>query len=165
MIATQAAVTAMAKGHRYTVATDHYPLLGLAASQKKGAFQLQPGNRAILSTLGLSDPSLTLPGVDLLLAGHVHEWQQVGYRKHPSQFISGMAGTQEDVTPIPHDIAIGAEPAPGAKVESFDSWTKGFGFMTLERVGARRWIAEVHALDGAIIRHCRIKGRRSSCDI
>ena len=64
---------------------------------------------------------------------------------------------------IPHDQAIGAEPAPGVRVKRFDSWVSGFGFMTLERTGKRRWLAEVHALDGGIIRRCRIDGRSSSC--
>lgn len=163
MIDVQRKLMAMAKGHSYTIATDHYPLLGLAASSKKATLHVEAGNAAIRSTFGLSDPSLTLPGIDLLLAGHVHEWQQADSGGHPSQFISGMAGTQEDVTDIPLDKALGAEPAPGAKIERFDIWTKGFGFVTLERIGKKRWQAEVHALDGGVIRRCRIEGRRSSC--
>lgn len=165
MIGVQAAVAAMAKGHDYTILTDHYPLLGLKGGDKKGQFHLTAGNAAILSTFGKRDPSLDLHGIDLLLAGHVHEWQQSDFGDHPSQIISGMAGTQEDVVNIPHDSAIGAEPAPGARIKRFDNWTNGFGFLTLERIGKRRWRAEVHALDGGIIRRCRIEGRRSSCEV
>ncbi|HEX7819052.1 MAG TPA: metallophosphoesterase [Sphingobium sp.] len=163
MIATQADVTALAKGHRYTFLTDHYPLLGLTATRKDGAVKIKSGNKAILSTFGIADPSLALPGIDMLLAGHVHEWQQVDFRDHPGQFISGMAGTQEDVVAIPTDKALGAEPAPGTRVTGFDSWTGHFGFMTLERTGARRWTVQVHALGGQIIHRCRIDGRHSSC--
>ena len=162
--AMQRQVAAMAKGHRFTFATDHYPLLGLAASEKKGALRIRAGNEAARSTLGIDDPSLRLAGIDALIAGHVHEWQQVDLGpRHPSQFISGMSGTQEDVTQLPAAKALGQEPAPGARVERFDSWTGGFGFVTLERRGARRWQVEVHGLDGAIIRRCTIKGRRSAC--
>ncbi|CAN5205466.1 metallophosphoesterase [soil metagenome] len=163
MVATQSAITTLAKGHRYTFLADHYPLLGLAASRKNGTVRIKPGNKAALSAFGLVDPSLALPGIDMLLAGHVHEWQQVDFPDHPGQFISGMAGTQEDVVPVLHDQALGAEPAPGARVTGFDSWTDHFGFMTLERMGPRRWAVQVHALDGQIVRHCRIRGRHSSC--
>lgn len=163
MTAMRETLVAMAKGHDYTFATDHYPLLGLKGSEKKGEFRLSAGNPAILSTFGVADPTLDLPGVDMLLAGHVHEWQQADFADHPGQFISGMAGTQEDVTHIPVEKAIGAEPAPGVPVKRFDSWVKGFGFMTLERTGKRSWRAELHALDGGVIRRCRIDGRHSAC--
>lgn len=161
---TQQAVAAMAKGHRFTFATDHYPLLGLSASEKKGALRIKAGNEAVRSTFGIDDPSLRLTGIDVLIAGHVHEWQQADLGPdHPGQWISGMSGTQEDVTEVPADKALGQEPAPGAQVQRFASWTGGFGFMTLERQGARRWRVEVHGLDGAIIRRCTITGRRSAC--
>lgn len=162
--AMQRQVAAMAKGHRFTFAADHYPLLGIAATEKKGALVIRPGNKAALSTLGVDDPSLRLTGIDILIAGHVHEWQQAELGPaHPSQFIAGMSGTQEDVTQVPHDQALSQEPAPGAHVRKFDSWTGGFGFMTLERSSARRWRVEVHGVDGAIIRRCTIAGRRSAC--
>jgi hypothetical protein len=163
MVATQAIVTAMAKDHRFSILTDHYPLLGLAATRKDGAIKVKPGNKAILSTFGLADPSLALPDIDMLVAGHVHEWQQADFSDHPGQYISGMAGTQEDVVPIPADKALGAEPAPGARIRRFDNWTDGFGFMTMERTSMRHWKVQVHALDGHVIRHCRTHGRRSSC--
>lgn len=155
----------LAKGHRYTFATAHYPLLGLSAASKDGQISLKPVNSATLSTFGIADPSFNLPGVDMLLAGHVHEWQQVDFtRDHPGQFISGMAGTQEDVVTVPPELAAGAHPAPGAEIAHFDSWTHGFGFMTLERIGGRRWTVELHDLSGAVIRRCRIKGRHSACN-
>jgi len=162
--AIQQAVADMAKGHRFTLATDHYPLLGLAASNKRGLLRIQAGYASVRSTFGAADPSLTLAGIDMLVAGHVHEWQQADLGpRHPSQFISGMAGTQEDVTQVPADRALGQEPVPGAKIFRFDSWTDHFGFMTLERTGRRRWRVEVHDLTGQIIRRCVVKGRRSAC--
>lgn len=161
---TQRKVAELAKGRRYSFAVDHYPLLGLATSEERGVLRIKAGNAAARSTFGIDDPSLRLQGVDMLLAGHVHEWQQVDLGPaHPGQFVSGMAGTQEDVTEVPAAAAIGLEPAPGVKVERFDSWIGSFGFMTLERTGARRWRAEVHGLDGAIVRKCTIEGRTSRC--
>lgn len=160
----QRQVTDMAREHLFTFAADHYPLLGLAATEKKGALTIRAGNKAALSTLSVDDPSLSLPGIDILIAGHVHEWQQADLGPaHPSQFISGMSGTQEDFSQVPRDRALSQEPAPGARVRTFDSWTGGFGFMTLERKSARRWRVEVHGLNGAIIRRCTIIGRRSAC--
>ena len=158
---TQQAVMAMTKGHGFTFAADHYPLLGLTASSRKG---IKPGYDAVRSTFGSIDPALNLPGVDMLIAGHVHEWQLVDFGPdHPGQLISGMAGTQEDVTQVPAAKAIGQEPAPGAKVQRFDSWAGHFGFMTLERMGKRHWRLEVHDLAGKVVRRCAITGRRSSC--
>ena len=160
----QRAIAAMAKGHSFTFAADHYPLLGLNASDKKGTLRIKPGYEAVRSTFGIDDPTLRLPGIDALLAGHVHAWQQDDYGPgHPGQWISGMAGTQEGVTPIPAGRALDQEPAPGAKLLRFDSWTGGFGFMTLERTGRRRWRVELHALEGGVIRRCTIVGRRSAC--
>lgn len=163
MIATQMAVAHLAKGHRYTFATDHYPILGLAGTKAKGEIILKPGNAAIRSTFGRADPSLALPGIDMLIAGHVHEWQMTDFKDHPGQLISGMSGTQEDTVAIPAERAGGAEPAPGARVEHFDSLVDRFGFMTLQRKGARRWAVQVHAMSGEIERDCLIRGRRLSC--
>tara|TARA_R110000868_G_scaffold224721_11_gene476887 strand:+ start:531 stop:1748 length:1218 start_codon:yes stop_codon:yes gene_type:complete len=162
--AIQQTVMHLAKGHRFTFATDHYPILGLSASAKNGDFKLNAGNLALRSTFGVSDPAFALPGIDMLIAGHVHEWQHVDLGlRHPSQLISGMSGTQEDVVPIPPADALASHPARGVSIKCFDSWTDGFGFMTMDRTGSRSWRVEVHALDGTIVRRCRVHGRRSTC--
>lgn len=158
---TQQAATALAKGHVFTFATDHYPLLGLVASASKG---VSPGYESVRSTFGSIDPPLNLPGIDMLVAGHVHQWQHLDFGPdHPGQWVSGMGGTQEDAREIAMDQALGQQPAPGAIVRRFDSWIGGFGFMTLERTGRRRWRVEVHELGGRIVRRCTITGRASTC--
>jgi hypothetical protein len=156
----------LARGSRFAFAVDHYPILGFAGEHREGATQLKPGNAAIQSVFGTFGPRQAPPGIDMLLAGHVHLWQQVSFASdHPGQFITGFSGTLEDLVPMPVRVPAGATPAPGAVVDGFSSWTNGFGYMTLTRRGARRWAAEVHAVDGRIVNRCTIVGRQSRCQL
>ncbi len=155
----------LAKQARSTIMVTHKPVLGFGALPANGNVILTPGNQAIQSVFGAETPRMFPPGVDLLLAGHIHVWEQVSFASdHPSQFITGFSGTQEDTVPMPAVVPPGVEPAPGAVVDHFSSWIDGFGFMTLERAGPRRWTAKVWNLAGQVVNTCRIDGRHSSCD-
>ena len=102
---------------RFTFAADHQPMLGFSATAKSGATTLVPGNVAIQSVWGVHGIRQLPPGVDVLLSGHYHLWQQVGFAGDvPSQFITGFSGTQEDVVPLPDPLPSGAAPAPGVAV-------------------------------------------------
>jgi hypothetical protein len=119
----------------------------------------------LASTFGARDPRLMPEGVDVLLSGHVHLWEQVSFASNfPSQFVAGFSGTQEDIVPLPATPPAGLEPVPGAVIDHFSSWIDGFGFMTLVRTGADRWRAEVRDGDGHVVNTCHIAGRRSACD-
>jgi hypothetical protein len=163
---TYAKLDAFARRATYTFALDHYPMLGVAAENKTGPVTLKPGNAAIQSVFGPLNRQLLPAKVDVLLAGHVHLWEQVGFSSaHPSQFIAGFSGTEEDVVPIPAELPPEVAPAPGARIAHFSSWVDGFGYMTLERRGARSWKVTVWNTRGEAVNHCTIVGRRSQCDI
>jgi hypothetical protein len=150
---------------RFTFAVDHQPILGFSATEKTGTATLVGGNVGIQSVWGAHGVRQLPPHVDVLLSGHYHLWQQVGFVGDvPSQFITGFSGTLEDVVPIPAQLPPGAEPAPGATVATFASWIDGFGYMTLERTGPESWRAVVHAVDGHAVNRCTVTGQHSRCE-
>ncbi len=162
-----ARLDALSRRARFTFAADHKPILGLAATaDKHGGVKLHGGTPGIASVFAAGGRPLLPPKVDVLLAGHVHVWEQVSFSSdHPSQFIAGFSGTQEDTVPLPETPPADAAPAPGAVIEHFSSWVDGFGYMTLERAGERRWRVTVWDVAGRPVNHCSIVGRRSSCEV
>ncbi|HVY33997.1 MAG TPA: metallophosphoesterase [Caulobacteraceae bacterium] len=161
-------MAALAARAPYSIVVDHHPLLGFSAqvSAKTKQAYLTTGNLGLQSTFGAENPLLFPPTVQMLLSGHVHVWQQVSFSSpHPTQFIAGFSGTQEDVVPIPAHIPDDAAVAPGAKVEAFSSWVDGFGFMTLSRTGRDTWDVEVHDQNGDVVNRCKVTGRHSKCDL
>ena len=159
------ALKALAGHAATTLMVTHKPILGFGAEAAIAGGKLFGGNPAILSAFALEDPALLPKGVDVLLAGHIHLWEQVSFSSdHPSQFITGFSGTQEDVVPLPERLPADARPAPGAIPDAFSSWTAGFGYMTLERTGPRAWRALVRDVEGKVVNRCRIQGRHSSCE-
>jgi hypothetical protein len=53
----------------------------------------------------------------------------------------------------------------GTIVGHFSSWVNGFGFMTMERNGARQWDIKVWDTSGYQVDSCRINGSKSVCEI
>jgi hypothetical protein len=156
---------ALSKQAGFNFTVNHHPILGVAAHEKKGQVELLAGNLAIQSAFGSLNPQMLPKSIDVMLAGHVHLWQQVSFSSdHPSQFIAGFSGTEEDVVPIPANLPPGTAPAPGAVIDHFSSWVKGFGYMTLERRGPKSWDATVWNIDGKIVNRCTITGRQSVCE-
>jgi predicted phosphodiesterase len=158
-------VITFAKGARFSFAVGHYPLFGLrSAVAGLGKSKIAAGNQALISVFRDRDPALHLPGVDLLLSGHIHTFEQVDLGKsHPSQFVSGMSGTLEDQPRIDAADAERAQIIQGLPIKHFSSDGSGFGFLTLERTGPRRWKVELHSVDGAVLQRCSVAGRRSHC--
>jgi hypothetical protein len=151
---------------RHNIAVDHHPLYGFGAEhdKKTGEIRLFGGDAGLIQTFGAIQPRLLPAKVDVLLSGHVHLWEQVSFSSdHPSQFVSGFAGTAEDIVPLPATLAPGTTPAPGAVVEAMSSWIDGFGFMTMERRGEDRWEVVIHDRDGLERDRCTVEGRRSRC--
>jgi hypothetical protein len=166
--ATYRKLETLAARARHNIAVDHHPLYGFGAEQDKktGEIRLFGGDAGLIQTFGAIQPRLLPANVDVLLSGHVHLWEQVSFSSdHPSQFVSGFAGTAEDIVPLPATLAPGTTPAPGAVVEAMSSWIDGFGFMTMERRGADRWEVVIHDRDGLERNRCTVEGRRSRCAV
>lgn len=149
----------------YNIGVNHQPILGFTARQNaKGKISVLPGNRGLQSVFSSINPLLLPPRVNAMLSGHVHLWQEVSFSSpHPTQFIAGFSGTMEDVIPLPDELPDGATPAPGAVVEHVSSWVNGFGFMTMERVGADIWEVKVWDTAGHQVNNCSIEGKKSNC--
>ncbi|MBV8973246.1 MAG: metallophosphoesterase [Sphingomonadaceae bacterium] len=164
--ASYQALAGFAAQARFTIAADHQPILGFSANIGNGTTNLVGGNVGIQSVWGRHGVRQLPPGVSLLLSGHYHLWQQVGFAGDvPSQFITGFSGTLEDVVPLPDPLPTPASPAPGVTATSFASWVDGFGYMVLDRVSTSHWRATVHAADGRIVDRCRIDGTASRCTV
>lgn len=151
----------------YNIAVNHHPILGFAAKRNaEGEVSLLPGNRGLQSVFAKVNPLILPPRVNALMSGHVHVWQEVSFSSpHPTQFVAGFSGTQEDVVPLPEVLPPGATPAPGAVVEHLSSWVNGFGFMTMERDGANHWDVKVWNTSGQQVNTCTIDGRKSVCEV
>jgi hypothetical protein len=164
--ATWRKLEALAGRARHTIAVDHHPLYGFGATQDKktGEVKLFGGDAGLIQTFGAIQPRLLPANVEVLLSGHVHLWEQVSFSSdRPSQFVSGFAGTAEDIVPLPAAVPPGTTPAPGAVVEAMSSWIDGVGFMTMERRGADRWEVVIHDRDGRERNTCVVEGRHSRC--
>lgn len=166
--ADYAALDRLSRRARYTIVTLHKPILGFAAERGRDPAEpprLQPATPGIQSVFAEQYPAMFPKGVGVVLSGHVHLWEQVSFASdHPSQFITGFSGTDEDTVPMPKVLPAGAAPAPGTVVAAFSSWIRGFGYMTLERRSADRWDVKVWNLQGRIVNRCRITGRKSLCE-
>jgi len=163
--ADRAVIERLSRRAGFTFLALHKPILGFAAVMKDDHPVLAPATSGIQSVFAKADPAILPKGVDVILSGHVHLWEQVSFASgHPSQFIAGFSGTQEDVVPLPRTLPADASPAPGARVEAFSSWIDGFGYMTLERRAAGRWSVKVWALDGRLMNRCEIRGKHSRCE-
>jgi len=160
-------IAALAKARPHTILANHHPVLAFAAKlNKSGKPELAPGNLSLQVVLARAYPRLYPAGIDVLLSGHVHVWEQLSFGgRYPSQIVAGFSGTQEDIVPVPETLPPDAQPAPGATPDAFSSWVDGFGFMTLERVGPGGWRAEIHDKTGAVVNRCAIRGRVSRCEV
>ncbi len=160
---------ALAARTPYNIAVNHIPILGFAAKEGKNPgdpVSLRPGSQAIQSAFSNLNPWIIPDHVQLLLSGHIHLWEQVSFKSpHPSQFIAGFSGTQEDVVPLPAKIDPNESPAAGADVASLSSWVLGFGWMSMERTGPANWNVTVWSVNGDAVNHCTIVGKDSKCDV
>ena len=156
---------ALAAKAPYSIMVEHHPILAFAATQKGADIELRPGNGGIQSVWGPLKPNYTPANVKMLLAGHVHVWEQLSFSSdHPTQFVAGFSGTQEDIVPLPRTLPAKAVVAPGAVVSDFSSWVDGFGFMTMLRNGPDKWDVEVHDINGKVVNVCKVTGNKSVCD-
>jgi hypothetical protein len=159
-------IALLARGARYNIGVNHHPLFAFGALRdaKTGAVKLFGGDAGLLDAFGDADPLYLPRSISMLLSGHVHVWEQLSFASpHPTQFVSGFAGTAEETVPLPALPPPGQTPAPGAIVEHMSSWSGGFGFMTMERTGPEAWRVSVRDLDGRERNSCKVEGRKSRC--
>jgi hypothetical protein len=152
----------------YNIVVDHHPLLGVAADIDKdtGKPTIEGGNAGLQSVFSRQNPWLFPPSVKMLLSGHVHVWAQLSFSSpHPTQFIAGFSGTQEDIVPLPRTLPADVNVGPGVTVDRFSSWVDGFGFMTMVRTGPESWDIEIHDVNGKVLNRCTAQGRQSSCEL
>lgn len=156
---------ALARGAAHNIGVNHHPVLGvLAYAGADGKVTLSTGDRGLLDAFGAVSPALLPPGMDVMLSGHAHLWQQVSFQSaHPSQFIAGFSGTASDLVALPSDIVPGTAVQPGALIAHFSSWVGDFGFMTFERSGAANWDVKVWDRRGQLRNTCSVAGRQSRC--
>jgi hypothetical protein len=161
------AISVLAAKSPHSLLVNHHPMLAFAAVKgADGLPSLRPGNLGLQSVFFRKTPTLTPPGVDVLLSGHVHVYEQLSFNgAFPSQFVTGFSGTQEDIVPLPTTLPPGETPASGATPSLFSSWVDGFGFMTMEKQGPDRWIIQVRDQTGAVVNRCSIHGKVSQCDV
>jgi hypothetical protein len=160
---------ALSQHASYNIGVNHHPILGFGAKQNAdGSVALLPGNVGLQSVLTRINPLLLPPRVNAMLSGHIHVWQEVSFSSpHPTQFIAGFSGTEEDTVPLPATLPVGATPAIGAVVDHISSWVSGFGYMTMERtdLSANQWLVKVWDRSGKEMNTCHIEGKNSVCDI
>jgi len=165
---TRKKIEQLARRATHAIAVDHHPLYGFGAERNAGTGEIRlfDGDAGLIQVFGAATPRLLPANVEVLLSGHVHLQEQVSFETDfPSQFVSGFAGTAEDIVPLPASVPPGTRPAPGAEVEAMSSWIDGFGFMTMERTGADRWTVVIHDRDGKPVNTCAIEGRHSHCAV
>jgi len=160
-------IAALTQKAAHTILANHHPVLGVAAFKpKSGPILVGPNNLGLAQVLGQADPKLYPAGIDLLLSGHVHVFEQLSFGgKFPAQFVTGFSGTQEDIVPLPETLPDKSDPFPGASPDAFSSWVDGFGFMTMERTGPDTWTADIRDRNGTVVDNCTIAGRVSKCTV
>jgi hypothetical protein len=140
---------------------NHHPILAFAPNPAKPDAPF-PGNGALQSVLApLYPTALFPPSVKALLAGHVHLFEVVSFSTpQPPQFVSGNGGDWVD-TPLPQPLPAGVVPAPGTSMSTLIA-TNRFGFMTMDRDGAR-WRIVANDARGTPLIVCTLVERQVSC--
>lgn len=134
----------------------HQPLWGIGDDPE------HPGAAGLFRTNAVLDAALPagLPsGVEMVLAGHLHMLEALGFAdRRPVQWIVGNSGTERD-PPIP--VSLVGQPLGGTTVAAGMS-LDAFGFVTLEPAGPG-WSATARDVDGSPQLECQIVARQLSC--
>ena len=139
----------------------HHPVLAFAPNPSKPDAPY-PGNAGLQSVLQSLEPvALFPPDVKALLSGHVHLFEVVSFSTpHPAQIVSGFGGDWVD-TRLPLPLPATLTPAPSAVVAAIVA-TNQFGFMTMQRDGAR-WTMSARDVTGKPMTTCVLNERRADC--
>lgn len=153
----QAAQLAAQQPHSFFL--NHHPALGFGPS---AGGKPKPGTAGLLSALSATQPQRLYPaGVDLVLNGHVHLFEALGFASaHPATFVLGNSGSAMEGH-LDTAKALAAQPAPGAVVQTFAT-QPGFGFATLDLVGTD-WQLTAWNVAGQALQHCQLVAAKLSC--
>lgn len=141
---------------------NHHPILGFAPKATPAGVSFYPGNEGLQSVMERAWPKLLFPpNVNALFSGHSHVFQMTSFSTpHPSQFISGNAGSWVD-DPNFNELPSDATPYKDAVVANFTT-TNQYGFMTMEREG-QDWRMREWDRNGAILTSCLLAGSKGKC--
>ena len=139
-----AKIAALLHGSRFGIVTAHYPLYPVSW-HKDVTDEVTIGSKPVKALGALGNLH-----AQIMIAGHVHEFQVARFTDRPTQVIAGFSGTAEDPPKSPGSLAQamgkpGAEPLVGLTMVQ-----DAFGFCLIERHCNRRTLTAYQA-DGTII--------------
>jgi hypothetical protein len=122
----------------------------------------KPGHAGLHSVLAAKYPERLYPqGVDLVVHGHVHLFEALGFSTpHPTALLVGNGGTAMEGHADANQ-SLQSQPAPGARVQTFVT-QPGYGFATLDRT-ATGWRLTERGVDGVALKVCDLKNLRLAC--
>jgi hypothetical protein len=134
----------------------HRPIWGAVTVKVLGVDMGAGGNQTMIAAL--TDPH-ALDRVSLMLAGHIHTFEAMNYRKKlPPGIVAGFGGDTLDAAPP--DLSgvnlSGTTIKDGLSLGGF-----GFLMMTRERAG---WKIDVYRVDGTIEERCKFAARHLHCE-
>jgi hypothetical protein len=136
----------------------HHPFRGISKADKSAGGKIMEGaNATLLEALsGTDEMPLTL-----MLAGHIHNFQITNFAGTVApQLVVGEGGDALDTEAPPLLSGL----VTGGKTVIQGLSQPGFGYVMMDRIGdTRDWKITVHAVDGAVLRHCMLKARRLAC--
>ena len=152
----------IAKAAPSNIFMNHHPILGFAGKPTPTGVSFYPGNEGMQSVMEKAWPKLLFPpNVNALFSGHNHVFQMTSFSTpHPTQFISGNAGSWVD-DPNIDELPAGATPYREAVVAEFTT-TNQYGFMTMEREG-QDWLMREWDRNGALLTSCLLSGSKGKC--
>ena len=153
-------VDALARAKPHSIFVNHHPALAFGVSPDGKA---KPGTAGLISVLAARNPARLYPaGVDLVVNGHVHQFEVLDFSSgHPAEILTGNGGSAMEGHVDP-DSAARTVVAPGAVLSHFET-QRGFGFATLDRVDDA-WQMTEWSPTGQRLRRCLIQATHLACD-
>ena len=134
----------------------HRPIWGAVTVKVLGVEMGAGGNQTMIASLPTTHP---LDHVSLMLAGHIHTFEAMNYRKKlPAAIVAGFGGDALDVAP-PNLAGVNLS---GTTVKDGLS-LGGFGFLMMVREQSA-WRIDVYRVDGTIQERCKFALRHLHCE-
>lgn len=134
----------------------HRPIWGIKAGSKGERDQLRTLNETLQQAWALSP----IPGVDLVLSGHIHLFEALALKgsKPPAQLVLGDGGTKlaHKIKSVPKDFAFGGVTVADATVYA------DFGYAILEADDAG-WKLKLKSREGKKLATCTVDRAKTRC--
>jgi hypothetical protein len=136
----------------------HRPIWGVTFQPRRGPFG--PGNVALNRTEQAAMAGRDLDGVQMIVAGHVHDFAAIDFgATRPAQLVAGTGG----------DVGEPGEPlTPKIETVDIDGMTgkdftfERYGYLLLDRDG-EDWVGTFRDTDDRVLATCRLHGRDLTC--